>query len=419
MNATPTRATHTDVLKNRATTARDNTGGVLGKRIDDLSDLTDALRATGELPYYSALDKSNGPVAIFEGREILMLGSNGYLGLSTDERVRRASADAVLEYGTTSSGSAVQNGYTVLQRECEQAIAAFVGREDAMLTPTGYQANTAALAALMNRDTVLIIDAEAHASIFEGAKLSGCTIAKFSHNDLTELQQRLAEHAHQPCMVMVEGVYSMSADVAPLPEIKHLCVEYDAALMVDDAHGLGMVGETGRGAEEMLDAIGCADVLTGTFSKSLASVGGWIAGDHRVIEFIRFTGKSAMFSAAAPPSNIAAALAALDIINQEPWRLKQLGENVKYWQNGLKKLGFTVSGSQTAIVSVMVGEEGQCMKFWKALMDGGLYANCVIAPASPRGKELIRTSVIATHEQHHLDRALEIFKAAGKKVGLI
>jgi natural product biosynthesis luciferase-like monooxygenase protein len=418
--AGPVKASISDAVEQRHALARRHSGGVLAKAYQ--FDLSQQLRDANLLPFYTELTRNEGTTCLYRGRQLIMLGSNNYLGLTADDRVRKAVAAVALTDGPSLTGSRLLNGSTSAHVEFEQRLAHFLGRPDALLFTTGYQANIGLLSAVMGVDTVLIVDDEAHASIYDGAGVGQCDVVQFRHNDVDDLRQQLVRYAHRPTMVMVDGVYSMSGDVAPLPELKRVCAEYDVPLAVDDAHGLGMVGATGRGVEEMFDAVGRADILTGTFSKSLASVGGWMAGQREVVEWVRYHGRPALFSAAIPPTALAAASAALDVLIAEPWRVDRIRDNAEYWRAGLVGLGFDIghtSHTSTAIVPVIVGDEMRCLQFARALLDGGLYANCVVAPAVPANRALMRTSVMATHQTAELDQALEIFARAGKQAGII
>jgi 8-amino-7-oxononanoate synthase len=406
-----------DAVNGRHALAHRNRGGVLAKVKE--FDLPERLRSAELLPFYVELTRNEGATCLYQGRQLVMMGSNNYLGLTTDERVRQAVATAALTDGPSLTGSRLLNGSTSAQVAFERQLADFLGRQDSLLFTTGYQANIGLLSALMGEETLLIVDEEGHASIYDGAAVGRCAVVQFHHNDVTDLERQLRDNAGRPTMVMVDGVYSMSGDVAPLPELERLCAAYGVPLAVDDAHGLGMVGATGRGVEELLGVLGCAEVLTGTFSKSLASIGGWVAGDRDLVEWVRYHGRSAVFSAAIPPTALAAASTALDVLIAEPWRMGRIRENADYWRAGLTGLGFQIGNSQTAIVPVIVGDELQCLRFARALLDDGLYANCIVAPAVPAERALIRTSIMATHERDHLDRGLEIFARAGRQLGLI
>lgn len=383
-------------------------------------DLAAQLTDAGLMPFYPDLSDSDGATVAHAGRRLIMLGANNYLGLTADKRVREATATAALAEGPSVSGSRLLNGSTQAQRDLENALARFVGRPDALVFATGYQANIGLLSAFLGEGTVLVVDEECHASSYDGVAVGGGRFVRFRHNDVADLDRKLTvDVGAAPAMVMVDGVYSMSGDLAPLREIRSVCDRHGVPLAVDDAHGLGMAGLSGRGTEEELGVPGCADVLTGTFSKSLASVGGWLAGPAKLMDWVRFHGRSMVFSAAIPPPAVAAATTALDILSTEPHRVAKVRELACYWREGLAALGFDTGTSRTAIVPVNVGDEFTCLRFARSLLDGGVYANCVLAPAVPVGGALIRTTVTAAHEPHHLDDALAVFASAGREVGLI
>jgi 8-amino-7-oxononanoate synthase len=391
-------------------------GGVLDRARD--FDLADRLTDAGLMPFYPDFTDSDGPTVAHAGRRLIMLGANNYLGLTADKRVREATAAAALAEGPSVSGSRLLNGSTPAQRRLERALARFVGRQDALVFTTGYQANLGLLSAFMGEGTVLVADEECHASAHDGVAVGGGRLVPFRHNDVADLDRRLTDRAGAT-MVMVDGVYSMSGDLAPLAEIRAVCDSHGVPLAVDDAHGLGMAGEHGRGVEEELGVPGCADVLTGTFSKSLASVGGWLAGSAEVVNWVRYNARPMVFSAAISPPAVAAAASALEILAAEPERVTRVRELADHWRSGLTALGFDTGTSRTAIVPVHVGDELTCLRFARALLDAGVYANCVLAPAVPANRAMVRTTVSAAHETHHLDTALAAFASAGRELGLI
>jgi 8-amino-7-oxononanoate synthase len=395
-----------------------NSGGVLAKARD--FDLARRLEAADLLPFYPDLTGSDGATCWYRGQRLIMLGSNNYLGLTADPRVREAAAAAALAEGPSVTGSRLMNGSTPAHGELERALARFVGRADAVLLTTGYQANLGLLSAFMGPGTVLVVDEECHASIYDGAAIGGCRLIQFRHNDVADLDRRLgAELDSMPAMVMVDGVYSMSGDLAPLPAVKAVCDRHGVPLALDDAHGLGMMGDTGRGVEEEFGVVGCADVITGTFSKSLASVGGFLAGPRHLMDWVRYHGRPMLFSASIPPPAVAAAATALDILAAEPEHVSKLRELAGYWRSGLSERGFDTGSSQTAIVPVVVGDELTCLRFAKRLLDAGVYVNCVLAPAVPANRAMLRTTVTAAHDKQHLDRGLEIFTSVGRELGLV
>jgi natural product biosynthesis luciferase-like monooxygenase protein len=365
-------------VRGRLALTRRNSGGVLQKARD--FDLAQRLSDADLMPFYPDLTASDGATCQHEGRQLIMLGSNNYLGLTADHRVREATAKAALAEGPSVTGSRLMNGSTPAHGDLERALARFVGRQDALLFTTGYQANIGLLSAFMGEGTALVVDEECHASIYDGVAVGGGRLIQFRHNDMADLDRRLAKDLNgAPAMVMVDGVYSMSGDIAPLKEIRALCDQHGVPLALDDAHGLGMIGAHGRGVEEELDVDGCADVLTGTFSKSLASVGGWLAGPKDLMDWVRYYGRSMLFSASIPPPAVAAAASALEILAAEPERVAKIRMLADYWRRGLAALGYNTGTSRTAIIPVIIGDELMCLRFAKKLFDAGVYGNCVLA----------------------------------------
>ena len=374
-----------------------------------------AAREHDLLPYFRLLEGPAGPVVEMEGAERVMLGSNNYLGLTGDERVIRAARAALDQYGAALTGSRLLNGTTPLHEELEREIANWMKTEDALVYTTGYQANVGALSTLLQPGDTVIVDSGDHASIMDGVAMSHARIRPFKHNRLKRLEELLERSAGDGggVLVVVDGVYSMEGDVADLQTIVPLAKRYGARVMVDEAHGVGVLGEHGRGACELLGVEDEVDLRMGTFSKSLASCGGFLVGSREVIDFLRVQSRSFLFTASAVPAAIGSALAAVKICNSDegPALFKKVLDNAAYLRNGLKDLGFRVVESEpvTAVVPVIVGDDWQAVLFWKALYDAGVYTNVALYPAVPRGGALIRTSVMATHEREHLDRALRIF----------
>jgi 8-amino-7-oxononanoate synthase len=390
-------------------------------RTHDRAEQLEAAKQGDLLPYFRILESQAGPVVEMEGRETIMLGSNNYLGLTTDERVKQAARDALERYGTGVTGSRLLNGTTPMHVELERELADWMGTEDVIVYTTGYQSNLGAIGALLEpRDTV-ICDAGDHASILDGCKLSGARLRPFRHNRMDKLETMLERAAadQSGSLVVVDGVFSMEGDVCNLPPIVELCRRHGARLMVDEAHGVGVLGRRGTGACELFDLEDEVDLRMGTFSKSLASCGGFIAGSEEVIEYLRIASRSFIFSASAVPAAVGAALGALRIIRSEgPELMARLLDNASYLRQGFRDLGLRVvepgtlpdgSEATTPVVPVVVGEDWQAVMLWKALFEAGVYTNVAIHPAVPPGGALLRTSLMATHEREHLDRALEIF----------
>ena len=384
------------------------------------------LRAAREhdlMPYFRVVEAEPGPVALMEGKERITLGSNNYLGLTGDARVKAAARDALDHYGTGLTGSRFMNGTTPLHLELERELADWMGSEDALVFTTGYLANVGAIGTLLDPGDTVVCDSGDHASILDAVALSRARVRPFRHNRLDKLESMLsrAESDGGGVLVVVDGLFSMEGDLSPLPDVVALCRKHGARLMVDEAHAVGVLGEEGTGACELLGCEDEVDLRMGTFSKSLASCGGFIAGPHDVIDFLRVQSRAFMFTAAAVPAATGAALGALRIIRSDEgaeMRAKVL-DNARYLHDGLAALGYQVmepnrlpDGSEliTPIVPVLVGDDWKAVLLWKALYDAGVYVNVAIYPAVQRGGALLRTSVMATHERDHLDRALEIFE---------
>jgi 8-amino-7-oxononanoate synthase len=384
------------------------------------------LRAAREhdlMPYFRVVEAEPGPIALMEGKERITLGSNNYLGLTGDPRVKAAAREALEHYGTGLTGSRFMNGTTPLHLELERELAEWMGSEDAIVYTTGYLANTGAIGTLLDPGDTVVCDSGDHASILDAVALSRARVRPFRHNRLDKLETMLsrAESDGGGVLVVVDGLFSMEGDLSPLPDVAALCREHGARLMVDEAHAVGVLGELGRGASELLDCEDDVDIRMGTFSKSLASCGGFIAGPHDVIDFLRVQSRSFMFTAAAVPAAMGAALGALRIIRSDEgadMRAKVL-DNARYLHDGLAQVGYGVmepnrlpDGSElvTPIVPVLVGDDWKAVLLWKALYDAGVYVNVAIYPAVQRGGALLRTSVMASHERHHLDQALAIFE---------
>jgi 8-amino-7-oxononanoate synthase len=393
------------------------------------------LRAAREqdlLPYFRLLTGPAGPLVEMEGAERVMLGSNNYLGLTGDPRVKEAAREALDTYGTGLTGSRFLNGTTPLHLELEREIAEWMGSEDAIVFTTGYQANVGCLSTLLSPGDTVICDSGDHASIMDGVAMSRAKVRPFRHNRLDKLDEMLDRAVGDGggILVVVDGVYSMEGDVCDLPHVVEACRKHGARLMVDEAHGVGVLGARGAGACEAFGVEELVDLRMGTFSKSLASCGGFIAGPADVVEFLRIQSRAFMFTASSVPAAIGAALAAVRICrsSEGPGLFARVLDNARYLNRGLNALGFTVveptrlaDGTDlfTSVVPILVGDDWQAALFWKALYDAGVYTNVALYPAVPRGRALLRTSVMATHEKEHLDKALGIFERVGKQAELI
>ena len=366
------------------------------------------VRELGIYPYYQVIDRNEGPTAIIDGREIVMLGSNNYLGLTTHPEVRQAAIEAVSRYGTSLTGSRLLNGTHKLHIELEEKLAEFVGKEDCLVFTTGYQVNLGILSALLTPGTAVIIDKGDHASIYDGTRLGRGDVYKFNHNDLSDLDAVLGSiPAGVGKMVMVDGVYSMEGDIAPLPALLDVAARHGARVVVDDAHAIGVLGEWGAGSPAHFGVTDKVDMIVGTFSKTLASIGGFAAGPRKVNDFIRHNGRSVLFSASLPPASAAAAMKALEIMKREPERVARLSDNGRYLRESLASLGFNIGASQTPIVPVHVGDEVVTLTLWRELLERGVYVNSIVYPATPRNRSLLRTSVTSEHTREQIDLAVE------------
>ncbi len=379
----------------------------------------DQVRELGLYPWFLPLEDTEGTEVVVAGRKILMIGSNNYLGLTTDPRVRKAAIEAVERYGTSCTGSRFLNGTLALHQEAEARLANFVGMEAALVFSTGYQVNLGTISALVERGDVVVLDKDDHASIVDGAMLALGEIRRYSHNDMDHLDRVLEKIDEDTgVLVVVDGVYSMGGDLAPLPDIIPITKKHGARLMVDDAHSLGMMGG-GRGTPAHFGVTEDIDLIMGTFSKSFASLGGFIAGDADVMDYIQHHARSFMFSASMPASNVAAVLASLDIMEKEPEHVERLWEVTERMRSGLKEMGFQMGPSTTPIIPIIIGERERTFKAWKMCFAAGLYTNAVIAPAVPPDMGMLRTSYMATHTDEQIDRALNILGEVGRELELI
>ena len=375
-------------------------------------------QAAGVYPYFIPLTDSEGTEVTIGNQRLIMIGSNNYLGLTMHPRVRQAAIEATQRYGTSCTGSRFLNGTLELHLELERRLARFVGTEAALVFSTGYQTNLGTLSALVGRGDFVVTDKEDHASIVDGCRLAFGEMRRFNHSDMAHLERVLAglpEEAGR--LVVVDGVFSMGGDIAPLPELVPLCQKYGARLMVDDAHSIGVLGG-GCGTAAHFGLTDQVELTMGTFSKSLASLGGFIAGKADVLHYIQHHARSLIFSASIPPANAAAALAALEIIQEEPERIARVNQVGERMRTELRRLGFHVGASQTPIVPVVIGDDMRTFMAWKALYEAGIYTNPVISPAVPPESALLRTSYMATHTDEQLDRVLSAFAQVGQTLGL-
>jgi len=378
------------------------------------------VRDAGIYPYYRAISSGQDPVVTHLGKELVMLGSNNYLGLTNHPEVKEAATVALAMFGTGCAGSRLLNGTLDIHLELEARLAKFLGREDVLTFSTGFQVNLGVLSCLLRRSDIALLDSLNHASLIDGCRLSFGKTYKYQHNDMADLEKKLSNIPDgKGKLIAVDGVFSMEGDTAKLPEIVKLKNRYGARLLVDDAHGLGVFGENGRGTPEYFGIEDEVDLVMGTFSKSLATVGGFIAGSAPVIDFIRHEARSAIFSAAPPPASMAAAIKALEIVEREPERRKNLWENARYMKREFSTLGFDTGASESPVIPLVVGEDLDAYTMTLKLQERGVFANPVVSPAVPKGRSMMRTSYMATHTAEHLDIALEAFAAVGREMGII
>jgi len=374
---------------------------------------------SGIYPYFIPLNENEGTEVIYQGKRLIMIGSNNYLGLSTHPKVREAAIEAVKRFGTSCTGSRFLNGTLALHEELEAELAEWVGKEAALVFSTGMQTNLGTISALVGRDDVVILDKDDHASIVDGARLGYGKIERFRHNDMDHLERVLRSIPETfGKLVVVDGLFSMEGDLAPLPEMTKLAKKYNARLMVDDAHGMGVMGD-GHGTAHHFGVTDEVDLIMSTFSKSFASLGGFIAGDEETIHYIKHHARALIFSASIPPANAAAALAALHIMREEPelsQRVRSVGERMR---KGYTELGFNIGNSITPVVPIIIGNDEKTFITWKMLFDNGVFVNPVISPAVTPGRQLLRTSYMATHTDEQMTQVLEVFSKVGKSMGLI
>jgi 8-amino-7-oxononanoate synthase len=378
-------------------------------------------KAAGLYPYFRPIEASHASTEVdIEGRRVIMVGSNNYLGLAGDPRVKEAALEATRRFGTTCSGSRLLNGTLILHEELEARLAKFLGREAALACSTGFQTNVATVSCILGRHDTVFTDRQNHASLVDGVRLGFAEEKRYRHNDMAHLEA-LLEGADPETgkIIITDGVFSMEGDLCNLPKIVELAQRFRARVMTDDAHAMGVLGEHGRGTAEYFGLEAQTDLVMGTFSKSFASLGGVIAGPSEVINFIKHRARPVVFSAAMTPASVASALKALDIIEAEPQRRARLLDIAEKMHNGFRSMGYDTGVSVTPVVPVLVGDQVKCFRFWKALFEAGVFTNPVIPPAVEPGHALLRTSYMATHTDAQLDRVLEQFEKIGRRMGII
>jgi len=379
----------------------------------------EAIKA-GYYPYFKAIQSGAETSVEIDGRNFIMIGSNNYLGLTQHPKVKEAAIKAVEKYGSGCTGSRFLNGTLDIHEELEYRLAKFMRREAALTFSTGFQTNLGTIATLITKDDVIFGDRDNHASIVDGCRLAFGRLVKYRHNDMKDLDRLLQRFDHVTGkLIVTDGVFSMGGDIVNLPELVTIAEKHNAKVFVDDAHSIGVLGKHGRGTAEHYGLEDRVDIVMGTFSKSFASIGGFIASDAEVIDFIKHNARALIFSASMPPAAVAATLAALDIIESEPERRTRLWQNTKKMQEGFSKLGFNIGNTQTPIVPIIIGDNMKTFTFWRALFNEGVFVNPVISPAVPPGMSLLRTSYMATHSDAELDKVLYLFEKIGKQLGVI
>jgi 8-amino-7-oxononanoate synthase len=383
----------------------------------------DEVKALGVYPYFRPIEANEGPVVQIEGRKIIMAGSNNYLGLTAHPKVVEAAVKAVEKYGTGCSGSRYLTGTLDLHIELENRLAKFFNAESVLLFSTGYQTAQGVIPTLVGRNEYIVSDKDNHACIVAGnlmAKGALGNFVRYKHNDMDDLEKVIAKlPSNAPKLIVSDGVFSTGGEIVDLPRLNEIAKKHKARIMIDDAHSVGVIGKGGRGTASEFNLENEIDLTMGTFSKTFASLGGFVAGPERVINYIKHFSLALIFSASPTPASVAAALAALDILEKEPERVQRLISNANYMRKGLKEKGFNVIDGRTAIVPVIIGNDEIALKMWRILYDSGVFVNVFVPPGVPEGRQMMRTSYMATHEKEHLDEIIHLFEKAGKTLGLI
>ncbi|MFH1825089.1 MAG: aminotransferase class I/II-fold pyridoxal phosphate-dependent enzyme [Candidatus Firestonebacteria bacterium] len=377
------------------------------------------VRAAGLYPYFRALESGQDTEVMYHNKKLIMIGSNNYLGLTSHPKVKEAVIEAVKKYGSGCSGSRFLNGTLDLHVELENRLAKFMNKETVLVFSTGFTTNLGVISYIAGKDDVILCDRTNHASIIDGCRLSFAKTMKFKHNDMEDLERLISKiDPKAGKLIVVDGVFSMEGDLVNLPGIVKIAQKHGARVMVDDAHSLGVFGKNGRGTAEHFGLEDKVDMIMGTFSKSFASLGGFIASEAPVIDYLKLS-REQIFQASCPPANVAAVLAALDIIEAEPERREHLWKITRKMLQGYKDLGFKIGNSESPIIPIFVGDDYKCFKMSKMLEDEGVFVNPIVSPAVPPGQALIRTSYTATHTEKEMDFVLEKFKKVGKELGII
>ncbi len=380
----------------------------------------DEAKATGMYPYFTPIQEVKGNKVKVDGKEMIMVGSNNYLGLINHPRVMKAAQEAVDKYGVATCGSRFLNGTLDIHIELEKKLAEFMKKDAALAFSTGFQTNQGIISTLIGKGDSVIIDKLAHASIIDACRLTFGNVYRFKHNDMADLEKVLSSlDKDAGKLVVVDGVFSMEGDLINLPEVVALSKKYSAKIMVDDAHGIGVMGKSGRGTSEHFGVEDDIDLVMGTFSKSISSLGGFVAGDAKVISYIKHFARALIFSASITPASVATAIATVDIIQTEPDRREKLWKITKKMKSGFQALGYNTGPTETPIIPIIVGTDETAFMLWRLLREDGIFTNPVVYPAVPKGQSLIRTSYSATHTEEELDTVLVSFEKGGKQLGII
>lgn len=390
----------------------------------------DETKALGLYPYFHAIEESEGPVVQIEGRKIVMAGSNNYLGLTAHPKVKEAAIKAIEKYGTGCSGSRYLTGTLDLHVELEFRLAKFLGKEDCLLYSTGFQTAQGVIPTLVQPGEYVVSDKDNHACIVAGNLIAngagtmvdknGQVVVRYKHNDMKHLETVISQlPLNASKLIVSDGVFSTSGEILDLPNMVRVAKKYNARIMVDDAHAVGVIGKGGRGTASHYGLEKETDLTMGTFSKTFASLGGFVVGDRSVINYLKHHAPALIFSASPTPASVASALAALDILETEPWRIDRLMQNARKMRQGFKAMGYRIGEHDSAVVPVIIGDTEKVLMMWRALFDAGVFVNAFIRPGVPPGLEMLRTSYMATHEDVHLDKILAVFSEVGKKMGVI
>jgi len=390
----------------------------------------DEVKALGLYPYFHAIEESEGPVVQIEGRKVIMAGSNNYLGLTAHPKVKEAAIKAVQKYGTGCSGSRYLTGTLYLHVELERRLALFMGKEDCLLYSTGFQTAQGIIPTLVQPGEFVVSDKDNHACIVAGNLIANGAgtmvdknsqvVVRYKHNDMKHLEVVISQlPLDAPKLIVSDGVFSTSGEILDLPNLVKVAKKYNARILVDDAHAVGVIGKGGRGTASHFGLENETDMTMGTFSKTFASLGGFVVGDRSVINFLKHHAPALIFSASPTPASVASAMAALDVLEAEPWRVDKLMKNARKMRQGFKSMGYRIGEHDSAVVPVIIGDTEKVLLMWRALFDAGIFVNAFIRPGVPPGLEMLRTSYMATHDDEHLDKILNVFSELGKKMGVI